>query len=261
MKPQQQIIQLLKSPDETNIQLGLTLLSANPSYLNTDIEKQLLANTLVTEEDYDLHFSSSKHNGAKLLELARYNLEVVIDKFEQIDLSTLHSFEGLERLKNIKEVRFFDNNLKQLPRELFPIKGLRKLYIRVNSSLDFEQLCVELKAFEHLEGLYLENNALETVPNNLSLLSNLKYLQFNNRQIRAQNNIQEIPAFLCHFNQLEGLHFARNSVQRIPSNLFRFAQKQLKTFTLGAYNFKSGTEAKTYLKLFKIDGLKTHYED
>lgn len=237
------------------------MLSANPNYLNTDIEKQLLTNTLVAEEDYDLHFSSSKHNGAKLLELARYNLEAVIDKFEQIDLSKLHSFEGLERLKNIKEVRFFDNNLKQLPRELFQIKGLKKLYIRVNPILDFEELCLELKAFEHLEGLYLENNALDAIPENLRVLSQLKYLQFNNRQIRAQNNIQEIPAFLCDFNQLEHLHFARNTVQTIPSNLFRFAQKQLKTFTLGAYPFQDGSEAKTYLNLFKTHGLKTHLED
>lgn len=237
------------------------MLSANSSYLNTDVEKQLLEYTLVTEEDYDLHFSSSKHNGAKLLELARYNLETVIDKFEQIDLSRLQSFEGLERLKNIKEVRFFDNNLKQLPRELFQIKGLKKLYIRVNPALDFEQLCIDLKAFEHLEGLYLENNALEVVPKNLSLLSQLKYLQFNNRQIREQNQIQEIPAFLCDFKQLESLHFQLNSIQTIPSNLFKFAKEQLKTFTLGAYPFQKGSEAKTYLNLFKIHGLKTHQED
>lgn len=57
------------------------------------------------------------------------------------------------------------------------------------------------------------------------------------------------------------LHFARNTIQTIPSNLFRFAQKQLRTFTLGAYPFQDGSEAKIYLNLFKTHGLKTHLED
>ncbi len=240
--------------------MGLTLLSANPSYLNEEIEKQLLENTLVTEEDYHLYFSSSKHNGAKLLELARYNLEFVIDKFEQIDLSQLQSFEGLERLKNIKEVRFFDNNLKQLPRAIFQVNKLERLYIRMNPSLDFEQLCVELKAFKHLKGLYLENNELKMVPKNLNLLPHLKWLQFSNRQIRAQNSIQKIPSFLLSFQQLESLHFQLNPINAIPRNLFTFARKQLKNFTLGTYAFANGSEAKTYLKLFKIHGLKTDQE-
>lgn len=239
----------------------MTLLSANQVYLNEAIEKQLLENTLISAEDYDLQFSSSLYNGAKLLELARYNLEFIIDKFEQIDLSKLQSFEGLERLKNIKEVRFFDNHLTQLPSQLFQLKGLERLYIRVNPSLDFEQLCLDLQTFQHLEGLYLENNALTSIPKNLKRLSHLKHLQFNNRQLRAQNQIQEIPSFLQSFKQLESLHFERNPINSIPHHLFAFAQKQLKSFTLGTYPFRSGSEAKAYLNLFKIHGLKTHQED
>lgn len=236
-------------------------MSANQSYLNEAIEKQILQNTLISAEEYDLQFSSSQHNGAKLLELAQYNLAFVIDKFEQIDLSKLQSFEGLERLKNIQEVRFFDNNLQQLPSELFQLNGLKKLYIRVNPSLDFEQVCLELKAFKHLEGLYLENNELEAVPENLKLLPHLKHLRFNNRQVRSQNQIQKIPSFLYSFEQLETLHFEGNPINTIPPNLFTFAQRQLKSFTLGAYPFRSGSEAKAYLNLFKIHGLKTHQED
>jgi Leucine-rich repeat (LRR) protein len=241
--------------------LGLTLLSANQSYLNKEIETQLLKNTLVLEEDDSLHFSSSKYNGLKLLELAQYSLAFIIDNLEQIDLSNLQSFEGLERLTNIKEVRFFDNNLKQLPRALFQLKELKRLYIRVNPKLDFEQLCLELKAFKHLEGLYLENNELEIVPKNLKLLPHLKHLRFNNRQLRSPNKIQKIPSTLLSFQQLESLHFERNPIKEIPPNLFSFAKNQLKSFTLGAYPFKKGSDAKTYLKLFKIHGIKTAQED
>lgn len=239
----------------------MTLLSANKTYLNEAIKKQLIENTLVREEDYHLHFSSSKHNGAKLLELARYNLVSVIDKLEQIDLSFLPSFEGLEQLSQLREVRFFDNKLKQLPPQLFHLKNLERLYIRINPLLDFEQLCLDLTHFKALKGLYLENNALERVPLNLEQLSHLEVLRFNNRQLRSSNSIQKIPAFLLSFKQLKELHFEKNPVNNIPKNLFSFAQKQLKAFTLGAYPFRSGSEAKAYLNLFKIHGLSSSLED
>lgn len=229
--------------------------------MNEAIKKQLLENALVREEDYHLQFSSSEYNGAKLLELAQYDLSSVMDKFEQIDLSLLSSFEGLEKFSQLKEVRFFDNNLKQLPPQLFDLKKLERLYIRVNPLLDFEQLCLDLTRFSVLKGLYLENNALKEIPKNLEQLAHLEVLRFNNRQLRSSNEIQKIPSFLLSFKQLKEIHFEKNPINDIPRKLFSFAQKQLKAFTLGAYPFRSGSEAKAYLNLFKIHGLTSHFED
>lgn len=232
-------------------------MSANPAYLNRAIKKWLLQDTLLTNEDFDLYFSSSNYNGAKLLKLARHNLAIVINKLEHIDLSCVQNFDGLEQLTQLKEVRFFDNKLQELPTQLFALKNLEKLYIRTNPLLDFEQVCLQLKSFPRLKELYLENNALEVVPNNLKHLPYLEHLRFNNRQFRLQNEIREIPSFLLTFRQLKALHFEKNPIQQIPSNLFDFAQQQLKEFTLGNYAFNNGLEAKAYLNLFKVHGLKT----
>lgn len=265
MELRNKLIELLSSSNDANYTLALHILGATPILINKKIAQLIEQNVLVGAKDDAYLASSSPLLGYKILEIARAGLKQFIVDLQQLDLSYVQFFDGLEELQNLKEVRFYDNKIQQLPAQLFELPKLEKLYIRLNPLLNFEQLCSDLASIKTLKGLYLENNALQVVPSTLQQLPQLQFLRFNNRQMRFPNQITKIPNFILQLQQLTELNFWDNPIQSYPPTLFQFAQQQLHSFHIGRHSFSTGALAVEYLKLFKTEGLKTqlsylHYD-
>lgn len=247
---------LLQDSNPKNYHLGLLLLVGNPHWLDKDIKQIIRQQLLILSDSFLIH-SSSPYNGQKILEVARLGLApLILEDLRQIDLSYCTNFEGLEQLPQLTEVRFYKNQLQELPPALFKLSNLEHLYIRLNPQLNFEKVCEALCQFPNLKGLYLENNALSAVPTNLLRLQQLQHLYLNNRQLRHRNNIRIIPGFLTNMPCLKSLTFKDNIIESFPPQLLDFARQQLSLFNIGRHQFSSGHLAVQYMRLFKEHGLR-----
>lgn len=253
----EKIITLLQHNAPKNYFLGLSLLAGQPSLINQDV--QAIIQKRVTVDSHSvLRYSSSSYNGQELLNLVSFGLlPYFFPAIKQLDLSYVQTFDGLEQFAAVEEVRFYNNEITALPAQLFQLKKLKHLFIRLNPNLNFDQVCLQLQQFPLLQSLYLENNSLSHVPNHIEQLLFLKTLILSNRQLGYKNQITAIPQNILHLKQLKELSFEGNPINTFPTQLLDFARQQLHIFHIGRYNFLSGKQAVEYLELFKKHGLKT----
>ena len=74
---QEKILALINSADERNYTLALTFISQQSNLLTPLIHKAIIEKVKKNPKDYDLRYSSSPLNGAKILQLAQYNLKSI----------------------------------------------------------------------------------------------------------------------------------------------------------------------------------------
>ncbi|EQB62124.1 small gtp-binding protein [Vairimorpha apis BRL 01] len=113
----------------------------------------------------------------------------------------------ISKLENLDELLLSKNDISILPRALNKCKNLKKLYLSCNSITNFESIC-ESKT---LELLYLFNNRITNIPNNVDKLENLITLDL------SENKIYNVPENLANCKNLNKLNLSSNHINKIET--------------------------------------------
>ena len=196
----------------------------------------------------------------------------------------------VERLKLLRFLKINNRRIKLLPTTFGNLFNLIKLELSGNQltsldNVDFEQL-IKLEYLDlssnKLEGqipkvvlqlpklsvLYLDNNFLNEIPNNLKNLKNLKSLKLSNNKFKklpqslcnlknlqyldlSNNNVSIISDSIGIFTRLEYLNLSDNNVEKIPENLglinnlcvLDLSEKSRLDFNTFCYAFKDYTKS------------------
>lgn len=123
--------------------------------------------------------------------------------------------------ENFRILGLSESNLKNFPKEIGLLKGLRQLYLIDNQLVEFPKEITELT---NLETLYLHNNKIDNLPKEIRKLKNLKSL------ILSNNRLTEIPKEISYLINLEELSFYGNKIQKVPEDIGNLTN--LKALTL-----------------------------
>ncbi|XP_033115281.1 leucine-rich repeat-containing protein 28-like isoform X2 [Anneissia japonica] len=104
------------------------------------------------------------------------------------------------------------------------VHGHQLLYLNYKGLTKFPAQLLQENAYQHIKGIYLKRNLLQTLPTNLKTLTNLKELYL------PSNKIIDLPDDMSELTQLESLDLSMNSLQHIPSCVFGI--KSLKSLIL-----------------------------
>jgi Leucine-rich repeat (LRR) protein len=129
----------------------------------------------------------------------------------------------IKRLKNLEVLDLYHNHLKFLPKEIGDLKQLSTLAVSNNQ---FWKLPDEIGKLTKLKKLYAHHNKLDKLP---VLPQELKMLDIGYNQFR------EFPASLSSLRKLEELDFSFNQIIEIPVGLLKIPN--LKTVFLGSNEF------------------------
>ncbi|XP_071965028.1 uncharacterized protein [Antedon mediterranea] len=115
------------------------------------------------------------------------------------------------------------NNITDILEEC-RILGHKLIYLNYKGLTKLPTQLFKDNAFLHVEGIYLKRNLLQTLPQDLKFLSNLKELYV------PSNKIADLPEDMSELSKLESLDLSMNNLTHIPCCVFDI--KSLKTLVL-----------------------------
>lgn len=110
------------------------------------------------------------------------------------------------KLRNLKELYLFRNELDQFPAGIAELKKLEVLNMSLNR---IKEVPPEIKNLTNLESLYLNNNHLVQLPPEIGKLSSLKRLDLIGNELAALpeaiGNLKNLEILMLHSNKLVSL--------------------------------------------------------
>lgn len=101
--------------------------------------------------------------------------------------------------------------------------------------------------FNHLKELYLDENLLYQLPEQISKLTNLKVLSL------SDNLLEKLPNSICELTQLEYLYLSGNKLQKLPKDIINL--KNLRWLTLcDNEHLVLNDEQRQWINLLKAQG-------
>lgn len=113
--------------------------------------------------------------------------------------------------KNQSKIDLSNQNLKEIPQEIFELKNLKKLILRNNK---IKIIPAEIEKLKRLETLDLSGNNISIFYAKICTLKNLKILNFNNNQLK------NIPHQISNFKKLKSIHLANNKLTEVSPHSF-----------------------------------------
>ncbi len=160
-------------------------------------------------EDYRLDFNNYAPEVFYSLEAAYLDPQ----KVKILDLSGqgLSSLSyRIGELKNLEVLVLRDNDLEELPFQIFSLPNLKILDVSNNRLTELRYQIGQLK---NLKILILKNNEISELPYQISFLHSLQLLD------ASYNQIEEIPYQISYLKNLEKLYLDHNRIKNLPYQL------------------------------------------
>jgi len=116
--------------------------------------------------------------------------------------------ESIEEIYQMKRLDLFNNQIKEIPKEIGHLHNLQKLDLNVNK---IKEIPKEIGQLHNLQRLWLYNNKIKEIPKEIGQLHNLEYLGLYNNQIK------EIPKEIGQLHNLQRLWLYNNKIKEIPN--------------------------------------------
>jgi len=131
------------------------------------------------------------------------------------------NFSSFPFLSKIEELYISVSNLKEIPTSILKLNSLKKLSFGTNyigvipiGTNNIEVIPSAIQDLPKLEELYLNNNLIKEVPNELFNLPNLKKLELSN------NKIEVIPPTIKNLINLEEINLYNNKLKEVSNEIF-----------------------------------------
>jgi hypothetical protein len=119
-------------------------------------------------------------------------------------------FSIMVQNKHVVGIDLTSCQLKEIPKSIFQLSSLKKLYLDHN---EIELIPREFEKLTILEQLSLKGNKIESLPNFIAKLRLLKDLGLE------INRLQVVSESILKLNSLESLHLGYNFIKLIPNNI------------------------------------------
>jgi Leucine-rich repeat (LRR) protein len=109
----------------------------------------------------------------------------IYEYFDNFDNDSTFSFE-VGKIKNplyVKSLIIFPNNFRELPDDFSKFRNLEYLIIWGNKNMEYEKLFHQLSKLKKFKALELDNNKFVHIPQSLSALTSLKYLDISSSEL------------------------------------------------------------------------------
>ena len=113
---------------------------------------------------------------------------------------------------NISKLDLSNQNLKEIPKEIFALKNLKKLILRNNQ---IKIIPSDIERLKRLETLDLSGNNISNFYAKICSLTNLKILNLNN------NKIKSLPIQIANLQNLLSLHISNNIITVVPQEIYK----------------------------------------
>lgn len=151
------------------------------------------------------------------LDLSANNLENL--SLKNYDLKTIFSLdvsgnrltalpESLKKCRNLYEINISDNLFEEFPEVLYEMPWIKRIVIN-NCKLKY--IRSRIKKISELETLFVSGNEISSVSEEISLLPNLKYVDFSKNKLKELDYIF-LPEALY-------VNLSSNSLARIPNGI------------------------------------------
>ncbi len=125
--------------------------------------------------------------------------------------------EGIGSLTNLKHLWLWGNNLQGLPSDFFDLSStLEILDLSHNTALGEATAVSIIQSFTNLEGLYLRELGLTSIPDEIGNIQNLNTVDF------TYNSLQSLPASFFTLDQMQRLYLGDNDLEMSFSELLVF---------------------------------------
>jgi len=129
-----------------------------------------------------------------------------VKSFKSID-------EGLKEPLQVIRLSLHGQSLNTLSNSILEFKNLEVLSLGENPELDWNKTFELLSGLDSLRWLFLEENQIKEIPNNISKLKELRTIWLND------NEIQNIPIEFNELEKLEEIRLENNELSIIPEEL------------------------------------------
>jgi hypothetical protein len=144
-------------------------------------------------------------------------------------------FKKIGELINLNKLSLSINNLKKLPKEIYTLINLKKLYLlqsdlthiskKISNLINLEELDISINHLKilpaeignliNLKELYLSENSITELPKEIGKLINLHRLIIN------KNNLTTIPIEIINIQNLY-FNYSNNPIEYIPPQVARY---------------------------------------
>ena len=112
---------------------------------------------------------------------------------------------------NQSTIDLSNKNLREIPKEIFELKNLKKLILRNNK---IKTIPSDIENLKRLETLDLSGNNISNFYAKICTLKNLKILNLNN------NLVKSIPLQISNLKKLRSLHLSKNKLKIFPTHVY-----------------------------------------
>ena len=130
-------------------------------------------------------------------------------------------------LKNLKSINLSNNNISTIPPDIVNLKRLEKLDVSNNKISNFYAKICRLPK---LQVLNLNNNSIKTIPKQIKYLSELRVFSI------ANNKLTFLPNEVGDLKKIRKINISKNLFEFFPETLFEL--KDLKTLWLNNLKIK-----------------------
>lgn len=155
------------------------------------------------------------------------------------NLEELYFFENgfleypinLGKLSSLKDLWIDGDSIRYLPNSIKNLSNLTSFNISNCDRVEFDSLLIQLSYIETLNEVWLNENKLYTIPQNIILLTQIEDLWLND------NYLHEIPQGVLRMNNLQYLGLFNNDIE--PLNISNGDLPNLKNINLCYNNFET----------------------
>ncbi|KAG4093671.1 L domain-like protein [Neocallimastix lanati (nom. inval.)] len=183
-----------------------------------------------------------------------FSISELNNKFNQNELNNLTELiisdnqsiiefpsEMISSLKNLKELTFYCDNLREFPKSIFTLNKLEKLEF---NGIKIEYIPKEIYYLKNLKELKIDFSIINSFPNDIMFLENLKELSL------IEDNIKIFPKEICKLINLEILNLLNNELREIPEEICKLVN--LRKLDITDNELKYIPNEIKYLKNLKI---------
>jgi hypothetical protein len=151
--------------------------------------------------------------------------------------------------RNQSKIDLSNQNLKEIPKEIFELKNLKKLILRNNK---IKIIPAEIEKLKRLETLDLSGNNISTFYAKICTLQNLQILNLNNNQLK------NIPFQITNLKKLKSFHLANNKLDAVSNHIFSLQSLRELDISNNKIEIINGFENLKNLKKLWLNNLKIH---